>query len=108
MKNFLIDRNETIYSALEKISLNSHRTVLVTKEKKVIGVLSGGDIAKIVLKKIDLNAPLIKIVNKSFKFLKRDDAKLARKIFKKYSVGMVPVLNKKMELEKIYLIKDFL
>lgn len=108
MKKFLIDRNKTIYAALEKISLNSYRTVLVTNKKKIIGVLSGGDIAKIVLKKVDLNTPLIKIANKSFKFLKKDDPMLARKIFKKYLVGIVPVLNRNMELVKIYLIKDFL
>ena len=108
MKKFLLDKNKTIYDALEKISFNSYRTVLVINKKKVIGVLSGGDIAKVVLKKIDLNTPIIKIANKSFKFLKKDDPKLARKIFKKYLVGIIPVLNKKMELEKIYLIKDFL
>lgn len=108
MKKFLIDKNKTINAALEKISLNSYRTVLVTNKKKIIGVLSGGDIAKIVLKKIDLNVPLIKIANKSFKFLKKDDPILARKIFKKYLVGIVPVLNRNMELVKIYLIKDFL
>ena len=108
MKKFLIDRNETIYSALEKICLNSHRTVLVTKDKKVIGVLSGGDIAKIILKKINLNTPLIKITNKSFKFLEKEDTRLARKLFKKYLVGIIPVLNKKMELKKVYLINDFL
>lgn len=108
MKKFLIDRNKTIYAALEKISLNSYRTVLVTNKKKIIGVLSGGDIAKIVLKKVDLNTPLIKIANKSFKFLKKDDPMLAKKIFKKYLVGILPVLNRNMELIKIYLIKDFL
>ena len=34
MKKFFLNKNETIYSALEKISLTSYRTVLITKEKK--------------------------------------------------------------------------
>jgi len=108
MKKFIVNFDETIQAALEKISLNSHRTVLVQKEEKIIGVLSGGDVAKIILKKIDLNTRVIKVTNKSFKFLITEDKKEARKIFKKYLIGLIPILNKKMQLQKIYLIKDFL
>lgn len=110
MKNqkFKIESNSTILEAIDKISLNSYRTVIVVEKEKVLGVLSEGDILKVILKNIDLKANIKIAMNKSFKFVKIGQEHKAKEIFKKHLVGIVPVLNKKMELIKIIKINQII
>ena len=108
LKNFIIDSDQSIFLALEKITQNSHRTIIVTKKMKVIGVVSEGDIIKAALRRVNFNSSLINIINKSFKFLLEDDKSKAKMIFKKHLVGILPILDKNMKIKKIYTLKDFI
>tara|TARA_B100000767_G_C19517229_1_gene430920 strand:+ start:282 stop:653 length:372 start_codon:yes stop_codon:yes gene_type:complete len=108
IKNFVIESNQTIFLAIEKIAQNSHRTIIVTKKNKVIGVVSEGDIIKAALRRVNFNSNLANITNKSFKFLLEDDKIQAKKIFKKDLVGILPILDKNMKIKKIYTLKDFI
>tara|TARA_B100000989_G_C19372802_1_gene398156 strand:+ start:211 stop:546 length:336 start_codon:yes stop_codon:yes gene_type:complete len=98
---FIIQSDSTILQAIDKISNNSYRTVIVLNKNKVLGVISEGDILKSILKNIDLKANIKISMNKSFKFVKIGQEEKAKEIFKKHLVGIVPVLNDKMQLKKI-------
>tara|TARA_Y100000591_G_C21738929_1_gene648260 strand:+ start:424 stop:756 length:333 start_codon:yes stop_codon:yes gene_type:complete len=110
MKNskFIIGSHLTILDAIDKISTNSYRTVIVIEKNKVIGVLSEGDILKSILKNINLKANVKVAMNKSFKFVKTGQEFKAKEIIKKYLVGIVPVLNKQMELKEIIKINQYI
>ena len=45
-------------------------------------------------------------MNKSFKFLNKRDLNLAKKYFIDFSILILPVLNKKMELKDIITLED--
>ena len=108
IKNFVIESDQSIFLAIEKIAHNSHRTIIVTKKKKVIGVVSEGDIIKAALRRVNFNSSLLNITNKSFKFLLEDNKSQAKKILKKHLVGIIPILDKNMKIKKIYTLKDFI
>ena len=48
---FLVSKNEKLNSIIEKILINCHRTVIVVEKKKVLGLISEGDILKALLYK---------------------------------------------------------
>lgn len=110
MKNskFTIQSSATILEAIDKISLNSYRTVIVIENSKVLGVISEGDILKSILKNIDLKANVKISMNKAFKFAKVGQENKAKEIFRKHLIGIVPVLNSKMELKEILKIDQYI
>lgn len=67
--NFLIDYNSNIIDAVYKIQQNKSREVIILSKKKVLGILSEGDILRCILKGISLHSPVSKHYNKNFKFL---------------------------------------
>ena len=78
---FIVNKEEKLESIIQKIVLNAHRTVLVV-EKKVVGLISEGDILKSLIYKKNMNATASSMMNKSFKFLLKKDMSQAKKSFK--------------------------
>lgn len=74
-KNYIINHNESIISAIEKINLNGKRAILVANDKnKIIGLATDGDIRRSLLKKINLDESISLAMNKNFKyFYNRDE-----------------------------------
>jgi len=105
---FILKKNSYIDDAVKMISVNNSRAVFILDKKKIIGVVSEGDILKALIYKKNLNTPVHKIMNKSFKFLNNKDLELAKKYFVKFSISIIPVVNKKMELKDIITINDIL
>ncbi len=105
---FLVHKNEQLKSIIEKIVINSHRAVIVVDKKKVIGLISEGDILKSLVYKKDLNATASTLMNKSFKFLNKKDNTEAKKIFKKYLCSLIPVVNSEMILQDLITLDKFL
>tara|TARA_Y100000591_G_C21220887_1_gene399922 strand:+ start:35 stop:373 length:339 start_codon:yes stop_codon:yes gene_type:complete len=106
----LIEYDKTIQEAMEKIIFNKTRTIFVSKNYKVIGTISEGDILRSLYDKKNLQTPLINIINKNFKYLDEKNSSIleAKKLFKKFSVLIIPVLDKKGRLKSLYHINDIL
>ena len=108
IKEFIVDPENKISSVIEQILINGHRAVIVAKKKKVLGIVSEGDILKALIYKRKLHTKAESIMNKSFKFLKSYDDKKAKEIFRKHLVSFIPIVNSKMELVKIITLEQFL
>jgi perosamine synthetase len=96
-RSMFIDCRSNLQEALKKINKNGYGLVFVKNQKKVIGVISDGDIRRVILRerKIDLIKTDIKeIMKKNFFYLKDYDFTSA-KIKKYYKI--LPILNKKKE-----------
>ena len=74
IKNFLIKENETIKRALFKMSNNMQGICFVTSNKKLKGVITEGDIRKIV-KGLSIKNKIAKIYNQNPKFFKYNTPK---------------------------------
>ena len=107
-KNLTINYKSSLIDVIKLISINKNRAVIVLRGKKVIGIISEGDVIKALLRNESLYIPLIKVMNKSFKFMKKYSDQEAKKIFKKSAISIIPVVNKNMFIKNIITLKDIL
>ena len=107
--NLIIEKNQTIRIALEKILINDLRIVFVCENKKIIGSLSEGDILRSIFQKKNLENPVHLIMNKSFKFILETELnnKNIKKFFQNNDILALPVVNVKLELKKVVTLRDF-
>ena len=109
-KKFLVYESASLEETLRLILSNSRRTVMVlAKNKKIMGTISEGDILRSKLEKKNLSAPACAVMNKSFKYLiNKKDIKVAKKIFIKFNINILPVLNKNFHLLSVITLDDLL
>ena len=111
LDSITINHDATIMDAIKGLSYAKHRCLLVISvQNKLLGVLSEGDILRSLYDKKNLQTPLINIINKNFKYLDEKNSSMleAKKLFKKFSVLIIPVLDKKGRLKSLYHINDIL
>ena len=76
--------------------------IIVNKNKKVVGVLSDGDIRRLMLKKISLNSNVKKYMNKDFvKVNENDDKETILKLFDE-KIKFLPVVNNEGKFIDVY------
>ena len=109
--NYFLNSKSLIIDAIECIEYNKSRCIIViNSSNKVIGVLSEGDIIRLLLNKVNLNSPLKNVINKSFKFFNNDEKIDDNVVFNLFinGVTLIPVINKERELVDIIIPSDFL
>lgn len=95
-KNSLtIDENEKIVKALNKINSSKIKILfVVNKNNKLLGSISSGDLRRAIIKKIDFNESVKKIMYKKPRFIfKRKKIEI-----KKQYLLCLPIVNKKKEI----------
>tara|TARA_B100000674_G_C37792332_1_gene892372 strand:+ start:491 stop:832 length:342 start_codon:yes stop_codon:yes gene_type:complete len=107
-KKFTVQSSDKMSKIIEKILVNTHRTVFVLKNKKIIGVISEGDILRALLAKKNLETYAEIIMNKTFIYLTKENQSKASVYFKKHLVPIIPIINKKMEIIKFVTLEKFL
>ena len=80
---YLINKNDSIEIAIQKVSLNRRRIIFVEDKKKIIGSVSEGDILRILIYKKNLKASIKSVMNKSFKFINNYDKQKAKRTIKR-------------------------
>lgn len=111
LKSNLVKYDDSIISVIESLNNSSEKFCLVlTKKKKICGLITDGDLRRILLKKKNLKTKITKLFNKKFIFLKEGSLfSDAKKIFeKKKDVQYIPILKKNYTLKGIYRRKDVL
>ena len=92
----------TISKALDTLKKEGKRCLVVlNKNKKLLGTLTDGDLRVAILNGIDLKKTIEGLYNKKPKTIDFSQVKnfsLIKKIFTKYSIDLIPVLNKKESL----------
>jgi dTDP-glucose pyrophosphorylase len=106
---YLINENDLISSAISKLKKVKNKIlVVINNKKKVVGVLTSGDIYKNFLEFKPNQVKISKIMNTKFYYLE-NEKDLFKKYFKNYSPRIlhVPILKKK-KLTKILFYEDIL
>jgi dTDP-glucose pyrophosphorylase len=95
MKNLIIDENQQIINAINRINFSKYKVLfVVNSKKKLVGSISSGDIRRAIRKKINMHDCVNKIMCKKPKYLIKNET--IRKN-KKYLI-VLPVINKKREI----------
>ena len=100
--NFIINIKSYIRDALEKINLNKHGAVFIEDKGKIVGIITDGDVRRVLLKNIDINIRITKIINKKFVFLIQENA-TRENILKLLDnkIKLIPILDKSKKLISI-------
>lgn len=102
LNKFLLNQKSNVKSALEKITKNGYRTIFITDSKnKLIGTVSDGDIRKNLLKaKIDINSPIIKVLNKDPIFFEFENINQSSiKKYKTKAIDIIPIVKKNIIID---------
>ena len=97
MKNLLVKPNISLIQALKKINLSGEKSLIVVGDnKRLLGIITDGDIRKCVLTKKSLNSKIDKIYNKNPTHLIKENfsKEQVKKIFSKKKFDLIPIVNK--------------
>ncbi len=98
---YLISENDSIRNSIKKMDIEHVEFLAVYNSKeKIVGVFTMGDFRRYVLRGLDINEKILKIVNKKFKFLEEGYSKSnVLEVFNKdISINDLPVLCKNKKL----------
>ena len=102
LSNYIIDADCSIIKAMQQIDRNTKGIVYVLKDKKLVGVITDGDIRRFLLKSGNLNDTVLKIANVHPKYLHEGQDKNIYKEMSRYKVRSMPIINSNKEIVKIY------
>jgi|TARA_X000001036_G_scaffold250312_1_gene233152 mannose-6-phosphate isomerase-like protein (cupin superfamily) len=99
---YLINKNETIKSALKKIDGNHLGIIFIEDDNKVVGVATDGDIRRFMLKDNNLDSIIHECMNKDFFYLIDSDV-TNDLILESLNdrINVIPVLNSKRSLVSV-------
>ena len=105
INSLLISENSTLKNCIKKLNTVGSKTLIVVGSgQKIKGMISDGDIRKIILKGYNLNKNIKRIYNKKpiFFFKDKFDEKKLKKIFSRNKIDIIPIVNQKHKVIKIY------
>jgi CBS domain-containing protein len=100
---FVVSPTDTIRTAMEKISQNRHRVVVVLDGHKVVGTVSDGDIRRAFLRDILPIAPVEHVMNLNCRTTTERDPKKLQRALRREQVTVLPVVNEENELVDVAL-----
>lgn len=98
MDMFTVKVTDSIRTAMETISVNHYRVVIVLDGKRVVGTASDGDIRRALLRDVMPIAPVEKIMNVNCKTTTERDPRKQAEIIRREMVTVLPVVNVQNEL----------
>lgn len=104
LKNNILNENSSISDVLACLNKCKEKICLIVKNEKLIGVITDGDLRRILFKYQNRSVKIKYLFNKKYIFCKKDNSiENIRKKFKKYYyVNYLPVINSKRELIGLY------
>lgn len=99
---FLISPDSTVVDALQKIDSNAKGILFVVNEgRKLVGVLTDGDIRRWLLKTGELQGNVRQLMNQDPKVIYRKDLSSARQFMEKHSITALPIVNSRGVISNI-------
>jgi CBS domain-containing protein len=100
---FTVQATDTIRVAMEKITTNKHRAVVVLDGKKVVGTVSDGDIRRAFLKDMLPMAPVEKMMQINCRTTRETDPRKQAELIRQEQVTLLPIVNQVNELVDVAL-----
>jgi dTDP-glucose pyrophosphorylase len=104
LEKHIINQQDNIKSVLELLTnLGSNLTLFVVDDdKKLIGVITDGDIRRGLLKNIHLTQPVCNVMNTNFRFLVENQVSIEKlNEYRKLGILLIPIVSQSNEIIKI-------
>ena len=100
----------TAMEALSVINKSTAKIVLVIDDQhRLLGTVTDGDIRRAILKGINLEISVEELMNKSFRFVRRNsDRESVFEMMRREVLRHIPVLNDYGQIEQLILLQDFI
>jgi len=108
MSKYIVGSNGTLIDAAQAIAANRSRCVVVINGGKAVGILSEGDLLRILLRGTDIHSSLLPFINHGFTFLQSRNMSQALGLFRSRGISLIPILNEDLELEDVITIQQML
>jgi dTDP-glucose pyrophosphorylase len=106
ISNLMIPYNSKIIDALKKMDSLNRKLLILEKDYNFYSLLSIGDIQRAIIRNIDLNTPVYKIVRKDIKVAKKsDDISEIKKVMLEYRMEFLPVIDNN-KVHEVYFWED--
>lgn len=107
LEKYCVYEDYTIKEVLNQFESNNDRVaIVITKSKKVIGVVSQGDILRALSAGVDLYVEIRQIIRSSFLHLYSRNMEDAYAIFKKRKISLLPIIGYENELTGVITLDD--
>ncbi len=93
LTKFLISPDSTVVEAMQCIDRNARGILFAVEDKRLVGVVTDGDIRRWLIKSGDLNGRVEQLMNLSPRFICQKDVKSAQDYMAKFSVTALPVVS---------------
>lgn len=101
IKKFLLEEDNTIATALEAINQNGYGVIYIVKGRKLLGVITDGDIRRYILKGQDIYHPLAKILNTKCKKMSHTTLSEIKSYMQANKILSLPIVDPRGKLERI-------
>ena len=99
LAQFCVNSDGIVKDAMSVIKRSHNRCAIVLNDDdKVVGVISEGDIIKLLTNGLTIYAPLSNVVQPSFKFITEYDLDAAKQLIRLYGISLVPVVSDEFRL----------
>jgi dTDP-glucose pyrophosphorylase len=98
VSKFFITQDIPIREAIKQLDQTARKLLVVTKHKRLIGIITDGDVRRWILKNKDLSQPVHFIMNTSPIFLKQEDKHLAFAMIQEKQIEGIPIINENHEV----------
>lgn len=106
ISKLIINKEVSIIEAMKKLDKGAKKILLVIEEKKLVGVLTDGDIRRWILRNMDMSLSVELVMNTSPIVLSEDNILNANDIMKNKSIEAIPIINKNSEVVDIVFLSD--
>lgn len=106
INSLLVSKDISIRKGIDILDKIGRKIIIITEDKKLLGVVTDGDIRRWILKNGDISESIDKIMNKSPKYLSTEEKNKVKKLMKQYKIEAVPIVNHKNEVVDIIFWND--
>ncbi len=101
VKDFLIDEESSMLSAMAQLDLVAKKVLFVVREGKLVAVITDGDIRRWILRKGNLDAKVKDIANYNPKYLTERSKSQAREFMRRHSIFALPIVDEQHSVVSI-------
>ena len=107
IKERIIDKNDTLLTALKQMDIIDKKMLLVFDEDKFLNIVSIGDIQRAILKKYSLDTKVHEVLRKDTKFAKSNESiSIIKEKMKEFRIECMPVLDNQGVLTDVIFWED--
>lgn len=106
LDEILISEQISILDSMKKMDELKKKVLFVTKNKKLLGTLTDGDIRRWILSHGSLDAEVVKASNYQPKYLVHGTKEQAKSMMKEFSIEAVPIVDENLHIKSIVFWND--